>query len=148
MRKPLIYLFLLLVFTACSDDDENLQSVFRYKNDTSYSTKIIIYGDEVSVNTNNKSDTIHLAPYNKPTEMSYNCAGDFCQGDKDEPFRGLADSARIVFDNNKELFFLPGKNCSSNVLCRNAYKEYTENDNLILEFSINQKLYTKAQEIK
>jgi hypothetical protein len=147
MKKLLIGFLLALTFVACKDDDEDLQNMFRHKNDTNYPVKIIVYGEGVSLIGNTSTDTISIAP-SDTFSMGYDCVGDFCKGSNTEPFRGLADSARIVFDGKKQLLFTSEQGCNLNILCRNAYKKEVEFDKLVLQFTIDNQLYEQSQEIK
>nr|WP_321355629.1 hypothetical protein [uncultured Draconibacterium sp.] len=144
MKKVLIFSCLLMTFIACNKDEDELPNVFQYQNDTSYPVKIVVYGESIALVGNHATDTINIAPFDI-SEISYNCVGDFCKGSDNEPFRGLADSAKIVFDNNRQLLFRPGQNCNSNILCRKAYVETREGDNRILQYIIDQNLHEQSQ---
>ncbi|MFV0268154.1 MAG: hypothetical protein ACK5HT_13595 [Draconibacterium sp.] len=144
MKKTLTYLFLLMVLVACNSEEEDLQNVFRYKNNTSYQVKVIVYGEGISQTGNHATDTINISS-SDISEMSYVCVGDFCKGVSNEPFRGLADSAKIIFNGDRQLLFLSGQNCSANILCRDAYAKEREGDNMVLQYIIGEDLYGQSQ---
>ncbi len=147
MKKTICYLLFATAFFACKEDEENLQYEFHYKNSTAYPAKIIVYGKGVSF-TNNSSDTIMLTAHQDiPSVMSSTCVGDYCKGVDTEPFQGLADSARIVFGENKEVLFSPVSSNHMNILYRNSYSQKEEGGRLVLEYIVNDELYNQAQAI-
>ena len=144
MEKKLFYLLLLLFFVACNKEEEDLQNVFRYKNDTSYSVKIIVYGEGISRTGTLSTDTFDISPHHI-SEVSYSCVGELCKGVDNKPFKELADSAKIIFNETKQLLFLTGENCSTNILCSDAYTKEREGDNMVLLYYIGEDLYGQSQ---
>lgn len=149
MKKTLWFILAIVAFGACNKEDENLLYEFHYSNDTAYPAKIIVYGNDITMTSSRTSDTITVAAHqDMPSVISSICVGEYCTGNDKEPFRGLADSARIVFSQSKELFFTPASNCNTNVLCLKAYSQTREGDRLILEYTLSNEIYNQATDIK
>lgn len=145
MKKIVWHLLFTIAFFACGNDEENLKYEFHYKNNTAHQVKIIVYGKYI-LTANESRDTLTLMAYqDMPTVMSSTCVGNYCKGVDNEPFRGLADSARIVFSENKEVFFTTKGNNDMNVLYSNSYSKRKEGDKLILEYITSDELYRQAK---
>lgn len=147
MRKLLCNLILVVALGSCGDDDKELRNMFQFKNDTTYNVQLIAYGESIKFLGNTENDTITIPPDNINGYSSI-CVGTFCEGSDSEPFRGLADSAKIVFNGTKQLMFFPDVKCNTNPLCRKAYERTVENTDLILTYTIGNNHFEHALEIK
>ena len=146
--KKMSCLIFIIVMLSCSNDDKELRNLFRYNNDTSHTVQLVVYGKSVSLIDNTDNDTTKISP-NSITGGSYSfCVGEYCEGSNTEPFRGLSDSAKILFDDKRQLMFYPNVNCNTNVLCRKAYKQTVEYNDLMLTYTIDNSHFEQAVEIK
>ena len=149
MKKLIIIILIGIIYSACNKDYET-QTVFELVNNSNHIIKINVYGVGIQSLGQDKMDTTYSLPIGFKVEYSFieKTGKDINDNNYIEPFKN-ADSAIIIFDNNRQISYKPTDNNPGNILKKSNYtggkvdKRYFK-----YLYSITDDDYSKAVKIK